>query len=161
MSYSSFHSSFTEAARVNRFQVNGLGLDNLFVKAASLPGSSIGVVDVFHEGKPVKLAGDRTNEDWTVTCYLDVKSSNFTTMKVWSELVLSNVANIAPLTKDLYKRELQVSMLGRDGSTITGTNHILSGAFPINMSPVELDHSSNDAAAEFSITFAYDWFIAV
>jgi len=41
-----FHSEFTEAARVNRFQITGLGLDNLFVKAASLPGSSLGVVDV-------------------------------------------------------------------------------------------------------------------
>jgi len=115
----------------------------------------------YHEGKPVKLAGDRTNEDWTVTCYLDVDSTNYITMKVWSELVLSNVTNLAPLTKDLYKRELNVSMLGRDGSTIPGTNHLISGAFPINFSPVELDHSSNDTAAEFSVTFAYDWFFSI
>ena len=40
---------------------------NLLVRAANLPSSQIGIVEVPFRGRVLKIAGDRTFEPWTIT----------------------------------------------------------------------------------------------
>ena len=66
-------------ARPNLFQVdlafptgiiNNSGLIDLgkfTVRAANLPSSQIGVIEVPFRGRVLKIAGDRTFEPWTIT----------------------------------------------------------------------------------------------
>ena len=159
MAYSEFKASFQEMARPNRFEITEAGLlsQPLLVKAASLPGSNIPPVEVFHEGLAVKLAGDRSYEDWDVTAYLNKEATLFANIIQWRDLAV-NTANVGSTNKEDYKFDLGVRMLNRDGSTIDGTEFKLIGAFPSVVAPIDLDHSTNDTAGEFTITFSYDYY---
>jgi len=69
-------------ARANQFKVTmpfpgyasvgGEIEDMVFLcKATNLPAMNIGNIDVKFRGRDIKIAGDRTIEAWTVTCYND------------------------------------------------------------------------------------------
>ena len=49
----------------------GARLSTFLVKAANLPASTVGVVEVPFRGRTLKIAGDRTFEPWTVTVMND------------------------------------------------------------------------------------------
>ncbi|AFD02719.1 tail tube [Synechococcus phage S-MbCM6] len=73
----------SDFARPNLFQVdlnfptgiiNDASLSNLgkfTVRAANLPSSQIGVIEVPFRGRVLKIAGDRTFEPWTITIMND------------------------------------------------------------------------------------------
>ena len=73
----------SDFARPNLFQVdlafptgiiNNASLVNLgkfTVRAANLPSSQIGVIEVPFRGRVLKIAGDRTFEPWTITVMND------------------------------------------------------------------------------------------
>ena len=44
---------------------------NFLVRAANLPSSQIGIVEVPFRGRVLKIAGDRTFEPWTITIQND------------------------------------------------------------------------------------------
>ena len=52
-------------------------------KGASLPSSTIGVVDVPYFGRITKLAGNRTFEEWTTTVYNDEDRSVYNACQTW------------------------------------------------------------------------------
>ena len=66
-------------ARSNLFKVTLTGLDgtgdedfSYLCKAAQLPGSTLGIIEVpFSAGRRFKAAGDRTFADWTTTVIND------------------------------------------------------------------------------------------
>ena len=43
------------------------GLTNILCKSAALPASSVGTIEVPFRGRTVKIAGDRTFDNWTAT----------------------------------------------------------------------------------------------
>ena len=73
----------SDFARPNLFQVdlsfptsiiNNASLVNLgkfTVRAANLPASQVGVIEVPFRGRVLKIAGDRTFEPWTITVQND------------------------------------------------------------------------------------------
>ena len=50
----------------------GGNLATLLVKAANIPASTVGVIEVPYRGRTIKIAGDRTFEPWTVTVLLSL-----------------------------------------------------------------------------------------
>jgi len=162
MAYSDFKGSFEEMARSNRFRltVSGLLSQPLLVKASSLPGSNIPAVEVFHEGLAVKLAGDRTYDDWDVTCWIDKKATLYKDVMKWADLANGSGAqvNVGAANKNTYKQDVGIVMLDRIGTVIQGTEYKMLGAYPSAIAPVDLAHDSNDTAAEFTITFSYDYY---
>ena len=48
-----------------------LNLGKFTVRAANLPSSQIGVIEVPFRGRTLKIAGDRTFEPWTITIMND------------------------------------------------------------------------------------------
>ena len=76
------------------------------VRAAQLPSSDLGTIEVPYFGRKVKLAGDRTFGDWTVTVINDEDFLVRNAMEEWSSRINSNQTNLrsfgsaAPL---LYK----------------------------------------------------------
>jgi len=162
MAYSDFKGSFEEMARSNRFRLTALGQlsEALLVKASSLPGSSIPAVEVFHEGLAVKLAGDRVYDDWEVTCWLDKNAKLYKDVTKWADLANGSGANVnvGGAAQSAYKFDIGIQMLDRTGAPIAGTDYKLAGAFPTTIGAVDLAHDSNDTAAEFAITFSYDYY---
>ena len=57
------------------------------IKAAQLPGSQIGQIDVPFRGRKLKVSGDRNFEDWTVTVTNDVTFGLRKAFEEWSERI--------------------------------------------------------------------------
>ena len=87
-------------ARPNLFQVdlafptgiiNNSGLIDLgkFTRAANLPSSQIGVIEVPFRGRVLKIAGDRTFEPWTITVQNDSGFAMRNAFELWSSSIQS------------------------------------------------------------------------
>ena len=128
------------------------------VKAAQLPGSTIGVVPVYYFGRELKFAGNRTFSDWTVTIINDEDFIARNALEAWMSAINSHKEN---RRKNSYVRAVDYSkdalvvQWGKDGSE--KKSYVFSGMFPVDISPIDLDWGSNDSIEEFSVTFAYQY----
>jgi hypothetical protein len=156
MAYSSFISRFKEAARVNRFMIIGIPFlgDGVQVKATSIPGHTIGVCEVWHEGRSLKLPGDRTTETWDVTFYVDGNALIYQALKKFHNDVLDIGKGNSGSNDD---NTLTVTMMDRKGIPIPLTTTLLKGAWISGLSAIDLDMSSNDTPAEVTATITYNY----
>ena len=86
-------------ARPNLFQVdlnfpsgiiNNSSLINLgkfTVRAANLPASQVGVIEVPFRGRVLKIAGDRTFEPWTITVQYDSQFALRSAFELWASSI--------------------------------------------------------------------------
>lgn len=136
------------------------------VRAAQLPASNIGVVEVPFRGRMLKIAGDRTYEPWTITVMNDEGMKIRSAMEVWIGLMQRNNENYSQLgsngTSDNTYADMKVEHLSRmpdnTGATSGGTTKTLrtytfKHCYPTSISSIELDSGSNDAIQEFTVEF--------
>lgn len=173
-----------DGARPNLFQVNmqlpvfateGVATKaqsklSFMIKSAQLPGSTIGTVPVFYFGRELKYAGNRTFPDWTVTIINDEDFSIRESFERWLNAINSHAANqrnqlaysTTQYTADLYVDQFakNTSQGGTNpDSTFEGAvkTYKFIGAFPVDVSPIDLDWGANDSIEEFTVTFSYQW----
>ena len=158
MNIDNFKNNFADAARPNLFEVTlSDELDYTFYcKGASIPASTIASVDVPYMGRVIKVQGNRTYEDWTVTIYNDEKF----TVRDKLETMHSNM-NDAKTNKSntlFTPVGAKVVQLGLDGGK--GRTYTFSGLFPTEIGSIELSWDSNDTVEEYTVTFAYNFWEA-
>jgi hypothetical protein len=133
------------------------------IKSAQLPGSTLGTVSVNYFGRELKFAGNRTFQDWTVTVINDEDFAIRAAMESWMSQINSHVGNTRYVTGNSplgYGGEALVSQYGKTGTSGGPIKKIkIVGMFPIDLSPIDLDWGSNDAIEEFSVTFAYQYWV--
>lgn len=128
------------------------------VRAAQIPASTLGVMEVPYFGRKIRLAGDRVFGDWTVTVINDEDFLIRNAMEQWSNSIQSLQGNLrafgsaSPL---LYKAQAQVTQFSKTGLPIR--TYTFNGIFPSEISPIDVDWSSTDQMEEFTVTFQYDW----
>lgn len=134
------------------------------VRAAQLPASNIGVVEVPFRGRMLKIAGDRTYEPWTITVMNDEGMKIRSAMEVWISLMQRNNENFSQLgsdgtTDDTYA-DMTVEHLSRmpdktkaGGVVKTLRTYTFKHCYPTSISSIELDSGSNDAIQEFTVEF--------
>jgi len=157
-------------ARSNLFRVTltGLatsGLDEDFTylcKAAQLPGSTVGVIEVpFAAGRRFKAAGDRTFADWTTTV---INDSNHTIIEA-----LENLQKEYGTTD--YNSETAKTLTGGDATDFSSIlveqlnqagdvvySYTLVNCWPSDISTIDLSYDSTDTLEEFTVTWSYDYF---
>lgn len=156
-------------ARNNLFQVTidnpvdrGAFLKTSFmVKAAQIPAATLGTAVVNYFGREVKLAGNRTFEDWSVTIINDEDFLVRDGMERWSNAINgleSNLRSFELATTAQYKTNATVTQFSKTGLPIRTYNFV--GIFPIAVDAIDLDWGTNDAVEEFGVTFAYDYWQA-
>ena len=72
--------------RANRFKIFIPRAGNrieFLAKAGNIPAATLGVVEVQWRGSVLKLAGDRTFENWTVSIINDSEFSARTALEAW------------------------------------------------------------------------------
>ena len=164
----------SDFARPNLFQVdlafpsgiiNNASLVELgkfTVRAANLPASQIGVIEVPFRGRVLKIAGDRTFEPWTITIQND---SNFTlrsAFELWASSVQAyneNFTSAAGLGDQDdatgYFADMSVHQLARDIKDGEKPRILKSyrfyNVFPSNIAAIDLDFGNNDAIEEFTV----------
>lgn len=153
-------------ARASLFQVqianpaNGAGDIKVpfMVKAAQLPASSLGQIEVPYFGRKIKIAGDRTFAEWSVTVINDEDFLIRNAMEQWMNSINSHAGNIrefgsaSPL---LYKSNAQITQFSKTGVPIR--EYTFNGMFPTDVSTIEMAWETTDAIEEFTVTFQYDF----
>jgi len=171
-------------ARPNLFQVDlnfpatlGISSDlstfgNFTVRAANLPASQIGVVEVPFRGRVLKIAGDRTFEPWTITVMNDSKFALRNAFEVWVEKIQAaneNITQVSGLGDESdatgYFADMFVHQLSRDASSGEKASILRSykftDVFPSNVSAIDLDFGSNDAVEEFTVELQVQYWQAI
>ena len=146
-----------------------LALDTRFmVKAANLPASNINVIDIPFRGRNLKIAGDRTFDDWTVTIINDEDFKLRTAFERWSN-VMSRLDDATGVTNpSSYMTDGYVQQLGRGNTPATGTpsegessilrSYKFFDVFPITVGEIALSYDTTDTLEEFDVTFRYQYF---
>ncbi len=122
----------------------------------TLPGMVIGNVDVAFRGRVIKLAGDRTFEPITFTVLNDTNFKIRNAFERWMNGI-NNMTDNEGLTNPAdYQVDAFVDQLDRNGSTLK--SYTLRGAFPTNLSTIELAYATNDAVETYTIELNYQYF---
>ena len=154
-------------ARANQFkvtmpfpgyaQVGGEIEDLAFLcTATSIPAMSVGGVTVPFRGRQIKIAGDRTFADWSVTVLNDTNFKLRNAFERWQNGI-NNMTDGEGLTNPVdYQVDAFVDQLDRNGNTLK--SYTLRGAFPVNIAAIPLNYETNDDIEDFEVTFQYQYF---
>ena len=93
-------------------------LAQFMCKAASLPSSTIGSVDIPFRGRQLKIAGDRTYEEWSVTIINDTGFEIRDAFERWQNGMATHKSNTGLTNPHDYSTDMLIDELDRDGSSI-------------------------------------------
>ena len=123
---SSFLQVVKQGVRPNMFQVDisfpgSVDADQTLVsymcKSAVLPASNIGVIEVPFRGRTVKIAGDRTFDNWSATFINDKEMKSRSYFEQWLNQINTHKENTAQIIDPTaYGRSLVVRQLEKDNS---------------------------------------------
>jgi len=166
---SNFRAALSAGAKPNLFSVDlrlptgvadtGNAIASNFTvlcKSAAIPALSVGVIEVPYRGRRIKLPGDRTYGDWTVTIVNDNKQTMRKAFDRWLKYINNPdaTANIRT-TQDIdYKVTIDIAHLKINGKA--SRRYQLIDAFPTDVSAIDLSYDTTDAIQEFTVTFMYN-----
>lgn len=179
LSLNSFKNRVKDVARPNRFwvsmdlQLNTALLDGFadnneplptwdgkfefLAKTASLPGRTVGNIELNWQGMKYNIAGDPTFDDITFTF---INSYEFD-LRSFFEGWINGIAQMETNERSqpgAYKTDsITMSQLGRTQNDILAV-YSLNGAYPTTLAAVDLSMDNNDQVEEISVTFKFDTF---
>ena len=163
-----------DGARPNLFEVqltfpsyvtNGITSavkSSFMVKTAALPGSTIGMVNIPYFGREVKVAGNRTFADWSVTIINDEDFLIRNAMESWIRGINDNTTNLRSnraKTSQQYGVDASVTQYGKAGQSLKKYRFV--GMFPTDIAQIDLDWGSNDAIEEYTVNFTLQYWESV
>ena len=141
------------------------------VKAANLPASTLGIIDVPFRGRNLKIAGDRTFDPWTITVINDSDFLIRTAFERWMNLINKHEDAAGKIDPSHYQTEAVVKQFGRaltTGTTPTSKVAIpvlkqykFYGVFPTSVSAIDLSYDSSDTIEEFTVDLQVQWWDAL
>jgi hypothetical protein len=126
-------------------------ITSFMCKAAQLPGSIMGIVEVPFRGRILKIAGDRTFETWTPTILNDTDFVVRNAMERWMNGINAHSANTGLVAPADYSADLVVEQLDRDEAVLKRYN--FRGCFPTSIGAIDLAYETNDVIEEFTVEF--------
>jgi hypothetical protein len=130
-------------------------LTSFMCRAAQLPASTVGALDVPFRGRILKVAGDRTFEDWTVTILNDTGFEVRDSMERWMNGINGHSANTGITNPVDYQTDLIIDQLDRDESVIKRYN--IRGAFPTSVGDIALTYDNGGEVETFEVSFTYQY----
>jgi len=163
MSIDAFKAAVSNFARPTLYKVSAESIldRNLeyLAKASQLPSSNVGLIEVPYMGRKVKIAGDRTFDDWTLTIQNDESMLIRKQFEDWSNLINDHIQNVGPNNIAAYKHDMTVQQLGNDGGVLA--EYRLVGCWPQVIAEVDLGFENNDTISEFTVTISYDYWTRI
>lgn len=178
LSLSEFRSNVTDFARPNRFWVSvgdpsndiaQFGANNnvsllpwqdkhsFLAKSASLPGRTIGNIEVKWQGMNYNIAGDPTFNDITLTFHNNYEWDIRGFFEAWIEVQAQMSTNERSEPGSYKSDVITLTQLGRTEADII-TNYKLVGAYPTDIAAIDLSMDSENGISEFAVTLKYDYF---
>jgi len=173
----SFRESLNAGARPNLFRVSLnapssvddpegiLSSSNKFsflCRSAAIPAYSVGVIEVPFRGRRIKVPGDRTFAEWTVTVINDDKQGLRKVFDNWMKFINNpdgeeaiRQAGVQTSNEVDYRTTVDINHFRSDGTI--SRNYKLYDAFPTDVSAIDLSYDTTDAVQEFTVTFQYHY----
>jgi hypothetical protein len=127
-------------------------------RATQLPGSSIGRVSTYYFGRESKHAGNAVFADWNITVINDEDFAIRNAFERWKNGLNQhslNRRNSSARSATSYGVDGSVKQFGKTGETLK--TYKIIGAFPFDVSAINVDWGANDQIEEFNVTLAYQW----
>lgn len=130
---------------------------NILVKAAQVPAFTVGVIEVpYKAGRRIKIPGDRTFADWTVTVINDEQHVARRAFTAWIDSISKgNYNSPSKSSQTNYRTDLVVTQFKGSGNDVR--SYKLHDAFPTDVSGVDLSMDSTDTLSEFTVNFQYHY----
>lgn len=122
-------------------------------KAASIPSSTLTVIDVPYAGRVLPVPNDRTFEEWTITVLNDSKMDLRTAFEVWSAAFNGHESNTNSVEISTLMVQSKVHQLNRAGNIIKSWT--FQDVFPTTISNIDLNYDSSDSLEEFTVNLRY------
>ena len=138
-------------------------------KAASLPASNVGNIDIPFRGRTLKVAGDRTVDDWSVTVINDEDFGHRRAFEAWAQNIAQYGDSSGLTDPSAYMGQATVYQLGRNvagaqGSNSPATDSVILAQYkfvdiwPTTVDAVDLSYDTGDTIQEFGVTFKVQYY---
>ena len=152
-------------ARPNLFEVNvtGKAINNslfpFMAKIATIPPSTMGVVEVPYFGRQVKVPGNRTFDNLSITIFNDENFSIRNKIEEWMSQMNSHVGNVqtGALADLTTNTTVSIKHYGVAGGNDSLGEWKFVNCFPVALGEIALDWGSNDTVEEYTVDWAYDY----
>lgn len=124
-------------------------------KSAQLPGKTLGIIELPYYGRKIKVHGDQTFAEWTVTIMNEETFNVRNTFENWMSQINTTQSNLQFLNSKQYKCDAKVFQYNKSGRKIKEYN--FNGMWPSDISAIDVSWETNDAIEEFTVTLQYDW----
>jgi hypothetical protein len=143
-------------------EVNGIEISrklSFTCHASSIPAMKLGIVNAPYFGRYIKLDGDRTWDNWNISIMMDNDYATRNLFEKWSNFMNQVEKNTSLATevngsRQTYKGAFDIYHYDMFDNVIA--HYTLVGAWPSEISQVELAWEKNNAVSEFNVTVAYD-----
>jgi len=146
-------------------------ITRFLIKSASLPASTINVIDIPFRGRNLKIAGDRTFDPWTITVINDTDFKIRNAFEKWMNYMNKHEDNAGELNPANYQRNMKVYQLGKaeitEGIKFKSAESIkvlkqyeFYGTFPTSISAIDLSYDQADTIEEFTVDLQVQWWDA-
>ena len=144
------------------------GIFKFLCKSATLPASNVGSIDIPFRGRILKVAGDITFDDWTVSVINDEDFKLRTAFEQWAN-VMSKLDDATGVSNpSSYMTDAYVQQLGR-GATVAGEANAGADSailrtykfydiFPTTIGEIALSYDSSDETEQFDVTFKVQYY---
>ena len=138
----------------------------MLCKAANLPASNVGNIDVPFRGRIFKVAGDRTFDTWQITVINDTDFAIRTIMENWMQHIAQYKDASGVTNPNDYMANAIVAQLNRNSSTMGSSSNAgivnakeykFEDIFPTNISAIDLSFDSSDQIEEFTVEFQVNY----
>jgi hypothetical protein len=139
--------------------ITALNEFNFQCRAANLPMMNLDPIEGPYFGRKIKVKGDRTFQDWTVTIVNDEDFGVRNMMETWSNVMNtleSNIMETAALD-EAYKGTAQVNQYAKSGALLR--QYTFYGIWPSAVEAIDLNWESTNQIETFTTSFAYDYWL--
>ena len=145
------------------------GTFKFLCKAATMPASTVASVAVPFRGRNLKVAGDRTFEDWTVSVINDEDFKLRTAFERWANAMskltdATGISNPTSYMTDAYVQQLgrgatQFSTSNEGGESVILRTYKFYDIWPNSVSQIQLGYDQGgDTVEQFEVTFSVQYF---
>lgn len=135
------------------------GQSVFFVRAATIPAATVGVISVPYQGRKLKYAGDRTYEDITLTILNDEGFKIRKALEDWTNAITGLGDNLQSRLigqPGFFTSDVHMTQYKRNGDVAIA--YRLKDAWPQNIGTISLDWDTNDQIETYDVTISYQWF---
>ena len=125
-------------------------------EGASLPGQNLGIAMLNYRGRQVKLAGERIFDNWDITVINEENFGLHNAFEQWANAINNLNDNSGVLNSLDYMVNLNVQQLDRNDNVLK--EYTFRDAWPVSISPIQLNFGDNDNIERFTVSFAIDSF---